>query len=186
MKARNLKALGIVVLIVVLAGVAARAGKDEAEFLPEAVKSAINAEYSGAEIEEAQAEEECITVYEVELEMGEQEVELVISADGKIMEKEAEVPLGEVPAAVKSAIEKACEGGEIKEVTKEVTYWVVTLSKLEMPKTTYEAEVVKDGKEMEIEVAADGTILEQEDEYEDEDEYEIEDEDEYEEEEEDF
>lgn len=193
MNARNLRAVGIIVLIVVLAGAAARAGREASESLPDAVKSAVNAEYPGAKIEEAQLEEECIVVYEVELEQGKEEVELTISADGKIMEKETEIPLSEVPAAVKAAIEAAYKGGEIEEVTKEVTYWVVTLKKLDVPETTYEAEVVKDGKEMEIEVAADGTILKQdaddededEDEYDDEDEYE--DEDEYDdEEEEDF
>jgi hypothetical protein len=169
MNTRNLRAAGVIVLIVVLAGVAARAGRVEETSLPDAVKAVISAEYPGAEIEEVKAEKEGIKVYEVELEMGEEEVELTISADGKIIEKETEIPAGELPAAVKAAIEGAYEGGEIEEVTKEVTYWVVTLSKLETPETTYEVEVVKDGKEIEIELAADGTILEQEDE--DEDEY---------------
>jgi len=167
MKARNLRAVGIIVLLIVLAGAAAHAGKDKCTRLPDAVKAVINAEYPGAEIEESQVEKEGIKVYEVELEQEGQDVELTISADGKIIEKETEIPLSEVPAGVKAAIEGACEGGEIEEVTKEVTYWVVTLKKLETPKTTYEAEVVKDGKEIEIEVAADGTVLEQEDEDED-------------------
>ena len=167
MKARNLRALGIIVLFVVLAGAAAHAGKDKCGGLPDAVKAVINAEYPGAEIEEVEVEKEGIKVYEVELEMGEQEVELAISADGKIIERETELALSELPAGVKAAIEGACEGGEIKEVTKEVTYWVVTLKKLETPKTTYEAEVVKDGKEIEIEVAADGTVIEQKAECED-------------------
>jgi hypothetical protein len=168
MNARNLRAVGIIVLLIVLAAAAAQAGKDKCGKLPDAVKAVINAEYPGAEIEEVKAEKECIKVYEVELEMGEEEVELEISADGKIIEKETELSLSEVPAGVKAAIEGACEGGEIEEVTKEVTYWVVTLKKLETPKTTYEAEVVKDGKEIEIEVAADGTVIEQKDEDEDE------------------
>ena len=169
MNARNLRALGIVVLFIVLAGAAAQAGKGKCGWLPDAVKAVINAEYPGAEIEEVEVEKECIKIYEVELEMGKQDVELEISADGKLVEKEVELAMSEVPGAVKAAIEGACEGGEIEEVRKEVTYWVVTLKKLETPKTTYEAEVVKDGKEMEIELAADGTVLKQEIEGEDKD-----------------
>jgi hypothetical protein len=139
MNARHLRAAGIIVLVVVLAGVAALAGKDKCVSLPDAVKAAISAVYPEAEIEESQVEEE-----------------------GKIIEKETEVALSAVPAAVRAAIAKAYEGGEIEEVTEEVTYWVVTLKRLEAPETTYEAEVVKEGKEIEIELAADGTILEQE------------------------
>ena len=170
MNARYLRAAGIVVLLIVLAGVTAQAGKGKCGWLPDAVKAVINAEYPGAEIEEAEVEKECVKIYEVELEIGKQDVELEISADGKIVEKEIELSLSEVPAGVKAAIEGACEGGEIEEVRKEVTYWVVTLKKLETPETTYEAEVVKDGKEMEIELAADGTVLKQEVEDTDEDE----------------
>jgi len=49
----------------------------------------------------------------------------------------------------------------IKEVEKEVTYAVVKLVKLDEPQTSYEAELSREGAECEIEVAADGTILEQ-------------------------
>ena len=161
MNTRYLKTMRIIVVAVVLVVIAAGAGRDEDVMLPDAVKTAISAAYPGAEIEESQLEEEGIKVYEVELEQDDREIELTISADGEVIEEEREVPLSEVPEAVRAAIAGACEGGEIEEVTEEVTYWVVTLEKLERPQRTYEVEAVRDGNEVEIEFAADGTILEQ-------------------------
>ena len=67
----------------------------------------------------------------------------------------------DLPGPVAKAIEKAAEGATIKEVEKEVTYAVVKLVKLDEPQTSYEAELSREGAECEIEVAADGTILEQ-------------------------
>ena len=161
MKARNWKTACILVVIVAALGAWAGAGKHKEVSLPGAVKAAIDALYPQATIEESALEEEGMEVYEVELEQEGKEVELTIAPDGTVMEKESEVALSDVPAAVKAAIVKAAGGAEIDDVTEEVTYWVVTLKKVETPQTTYEAEVIKDGKEIEIEVGADGTILEQ-------------------------
>ncbi len=124
-------------------------------------KAALDALYPNAEIEEAKVEKEGLKVYEVELEQNGREIEVTLAKDGTLLEVETEMTLQALPEAVAKAIEKASEGATIKEVSKEVTYAVVKLVKLAQPQTSYEAELSKEGAECEIEVAADGTILEQ-------------------------
>lgn len=67
--------------------------------------------------------------------------------------KEEKVSLDQVPAAVKATILKAAEGGAVKEVERESRDG----------KTVYEADVVKDGKEIELQVAEDGKLIARED-----------------------
>jgi uncharacterized membrane protein YkoI len=69
------------------------------------------------------------------------------------------VSLDAVPEAVKATILKEAAGAEIREVEKETEGGV----------TVYEAEVIIDGQEVDIDVAADGTLLGKEVEDEDED-----------------
>lgn len=178
MKRRRWKLVGLVVLVGVMVCAVTYAGKCKKKkvCLPDAVKAAISALYPEAVIEEAKVEKEGLKVYEIELKLNGQEFEVTVAPDGTIIETESEVAVDGLPDAVKAAILKAAGGAEIEEVMEEVTYWVVTLKKLETPETTYEAELIKDGKEIEIEVAADGTILEQkvkDDDEDDEDEEEV-------------
>ena len=163
MKRTNLRLLYIAMVVCVIACVVTYAGKCEQKksCLPLAAKAALDALYPNAEIEEVEVEKEGLKVYEVELEQNGQEVEVVLAPDGTLVEVETEMTVQGLPELVVKAIEKAAEGATIKEVEKEVTYAVVKLVKLEQPKTSYEAELSKDGAECEIEVAEDGTILEQ-------------------------
>ncbi len=64
-------------------------------------------------------------------------------------EREEKVSLDQLPPAVKATILKEARGGTIQEIERE----------RENSKIVYEAEVIIDGKEFEIEVAADGTLL---------------------------
>jgi len=163
MKRKGLKLVCIAMVVGVIACVVTYAGKDEQKksCLPPAVEAALNALYPNAEIEEAEVEKEGLKVYEVELEQNGQEVEVMLAPDGALMEVETEMTVEGLPELVAKAIAKAAEGATIKEVSKEVTYAVVKLVKLDQPQTSYEAELSKEGAECEIEIAADGTILEQ-------------------------
>lgn len=61
----------------------------DASELPELVKNTINKEFSGYEIEKAEiAEKTNGTVYEITLEKGEEEIEVVIDDAGKIIKQE--------------------------------------------------------------------------------------------------
>jgi len=69
--------------------------------------------------------------------------------DGDGSQDEEQVTLDQVPQAVKATILAEAKGGTIKEIERET----------KNGKTVYEAEVVLDGKEVEIKVASDGTLL---------------------------
>lgn len=163
MKSKNLKLAYIAMAVCVIACVVTYADKNEQNkpCLPPAAKAALDALYPNAEIEEAEVEKEGLKVYEVELEQNGQEVEVALAPDGTLLEVETEMTVQELPELVAKAIENAAKGAAVKEVNKEVTYAVVKLVKLDQPQTSYEAELSKEGAECEIEVAADGTILEQ-------------------------
>ena len=150
MKTKHWKLVFILVVSLVILAFAADSDKHNKVSLPDAAKAAIDAKYPQAVIKR---------VYEVELEQSDQEVELTISPDGKIIEKESEVTMDDLPPAVKAAIAKASKGGQVKEIEQETTYYVVTLKKLETPLVTYEAEIIIDGKESEIKFASDGKLL---------------------------
>lgn len=70
-------------------------------------------------------------------------------ATQRIAEGEREVSLAEVPEPVKSTILAQAQGNAINEIEVEV----------ENGQTVYEAEVIIEGREVEIEVAADGALL---------------------------
>lgn len=162
MKWKHLKVAGFMVLACAMmcAVVYAHKHKGKKTWLPDVVKAAIKASYPGAEIEEVEKEYEGVKVYEVELEQNEKEMEVTFAKDGTIVEVETEVSMESLPKAVAKAITEAAKGAKIKEVEKEVIYAVVKLVKLDTPKTVYEAKIIKNGKKCEIEVAADGTVLE--------------------------
>jgi hypothetical protein len=165
---RHWKLVGLMVLagiILCAATYAEKEGKESKESkkveLPAAVKAAVEKLLHGATIGEAEMDEEEVELYAVELKLDKQEMDATVAADGLVAEVKTEEAADKLPKAVADAIKKAVEGATIKEVEKEVTYAEVKLVKLDTPKTTYSAEVVKDGKVTKIEVTADGKILEQ-------------------------
>jgi uncharacterized membrane protein YkoI len=136
--------------------------------VPAVVKAAIDAEAKGGTIGEIEMEtENGRTVYEADVIIDGQEVEIQVAPDGTLLgkktedndeqgddddgdeENEEEVSLDNVPAAVKATILKEAAGAEIEEVVKET----------EDGQTVYEAEVIINGQEADIKVAADGTLL---------------------------
>ncbi len=141
------------------------------EEVPAAVRATIEAEAKDGTIEEVEMEtENGQTVYEADVIIDGQEIEIQVAPDGTLLGKETEddegddddeddededeqeVSLDDVPAAVKETILKEAGDAEIEEVVKET----------EDGQTVYEAEFEVDGKEIEIEVAEDGTLLERE------------------------
>ncbi len=80
-------------------------------------------------------------------------------ATQQLGEDEISVSIDQVPAAVKAALLAEAQGGTINEIEMET----------ENGQAVYEADVVLDGKEVEVKVAADGTVLGKEADDEDED-----------------
>jgi len=144
-------------------------GETEVSFdkVPAAVRVTIENEAKGGTIEEIEVEtEDGETVYEAEVIIDGQEIEIEVAPDGTLLSKETEdddegddddededeeeVSLDDVPEAVKATILKEAAGAEIEEVVKET----------EDGQNVYEAEFEVDGKEIEIEVAENGALLE--------------------------
>lgn len=159
--------LCIVMGLSLLAAVAATgwaSGDDEEQVsidqVPAAVKATILKEAKGGTVKKIEREtEKGKTIYEAEINIDGREIEIEVAADGTLLEIEEEVSLDQVPAAVKATILKEAKGAAIMEVERETS----------SGKTFYEAEWRADGKEVEIKVAADGTLLGREVEEEDED-----------------
>ncbi|HTD21055.1 MAG TPA: PepSY-like domain-containing protein [Terriglobales bacterium] len=85
--------------------------------------------------------------YEAETKVNGHGKDITFDETGKLLAVEEEVPLDSVPAAAKTAIEKAAAGGKIRKVEK------IT----EGGKVSYEAGITKDGKKSEALFLADGT-----------------------------
>ena len=66
--------------------------------------------------------------------------------------EDEEVAFEELPAAVQQTLQNELDGGTIQEIEKEI----------EDGQTTYEAEVLIDGEEWDIEIAEDGTLISKE------------------------
>jgi hypothetical protein len=147
--------IAAVCVIVVAAMVYAEKGKMK-ETLPAAVESAVKAMFPSAAIEKSKMEEMEIKTYEVEL----KGASMNVAADGMVASVETVEEVNALPAAVAQTIK--AQGVKVAKVEKEVQYAELKLVKLDVPMTTYEAKISKDGKEMEIKIAADGKILKQE------------------------
>ena len=156
----------VLTLVVLLAGVLAclnvYADKHEHIKIPDKVMVAVKSLFPQAEIEEVEMDVEGISCYEIEVEKGDVEFTLTVTPDGTIIEQEQEIDIKDLPEAIRNYIKTALSGAEIEEAKKETEYYEIILKKLDKPKISYEIEMEKDGKEMEIEFSPDGTILEQE------------------------
>jgi len=159
MKAKGYRSAGMVLAVAALLSAATYAERGDGVRLPAAVRKALQSLYPGATPEEVKSEMEGMRVYEVELEQGERKFEVTLAPNGTVLEVETQVALEELPDPVKAALRRAAGGAEIEEISKEVTHWVLTLKKLDAPEVSYEAQVVKDGREIELEFAADGALL---------------------------
>ena len=91
--------------------------------------------------------------YEAEWLAGGKKVEINVSADGKVTEREAVVTIDQVPAPVKEVILREAGQNTILEV-EEITDAAGN--------KTYEAEYKDAGKDVELKIAADGKLLEKE------------------------
>ena len=150
--------LAVLVSLVSLSVFADQGHRTGLKKLPEAVTATLQSLFPDGKIEEVEKDFEGIMLYEIEVEQGGEESELSIAPDGTIVEEEQEIDIDALPEAIQQAI----AGADVEEAVMETEYYVVKLVKLDVPKVSYEVEMKRDGKEMEIEFAPDGTVLEKE------------------------
>ena len=125
--------------------------------LPSAVQKTVKRELGSAYIDEIERDtEDGKVVYKVEAETADgREIELEVAEDGTLLEKKEEVRLTDVPAAVRATIEREL-GGVIPEKIERQT---------EEGTIRYEVDAeMADGREIDLDVAEDGTLLEKKEE----------------------
>jgi len=117
--------------------------------LPAAVQETVREQTKGGKLVElAEETENGQKFYEAETEVDGRTRDILINAEGTVVEVEEEVLLESIPEPARSAIEREAGTGKIgkvEAVTKDGT-------------TLYEAKIKKDGKKHEIKVTSDGTI----------------------------
>ena len=153
----------------------------EVSTLPARAKAAIESAFPKAVVTDTELEyEDGVKLYEVALTLGGRKMDVKLSPKGTILEIETKVGVNEVPKAAMQAIRQHAKGGRVEEIEKVELRGVVKsgrLVKLRQPKIFFEAEVARDGREAEIKVAPDGSLVEKPEWKDDEDEDDEEDDD---------
>lgn len=134
--------------------------------LPAAVAQAVKNNFPSAEIDIMDVEEEAgITLYDIEFKAGKGEIE--VAQDGTVIDVTTIIAMKDVPKAAAEVIQKAAAGATIKQLEKSEVRAEIkkegekgTIIKLDSPKYVYEAELVKGNQRGEIQVAADGKVIE--------------------------
>ena len=134
--------------------------------LPAAVVKAIEENVPNAEIEKVDIEEKGgIALYDIEFKADQGEIE--VAEDGTVIDVVTVITMEDVPESVSEVLKKAAEGATIIRIEKSEVWSEIkiegeqgTIVKLDSPKYVYEAELMKDDQTGEIEVAADGTVIE--------------------------
>jgi hypothetical protein len=134
--------------------------------LPAAVVKAVKDNFPNAEIETSEVEKEAgITLYDIEFKAGRGEIE--VAEDGTVMDVATTVAMKDVPKSALDAIQKAGGSATIKQLEKSEVRAEIKkeggigkVVKLDSPRYVYEAELVKGNQRGEMEVAADGKVIE--------------------------
>lgn len=146
---RSLAFLSIVVFVSLMAAAAQEKGL-KVKDLPPAVQKTVQEQLKGAELKGLSKETaKGKTIYELETTVNGKTRDLLIDANGAVLEVEEATALDAIPAPARTAFQKAATGGKIKTVE------ILTKG----GKVTYEAAISKGGKNSEIQVTADGTVV---------------------------
>jgi hypothetical protein len=130
--------LGVLVGLALAASVAGAGVRVPLEKVPAPAVKAIKDRFAKATIQSVDKEGK--DRFEFALKEGDRTFDVGVTAEGKFLHVKEEVPAKDLPAAVKSAVEKKFPGAEITEAEKVVT------GEGDSAKTVYEL-VVKKGKE---------------------------------------
>lgn len=120
--------------------------------VPAAVQATITANANGGKVHKIEMEtENGATVYEAKVKSDDEKIAIEVAADGTLVEAETKgLDLDDLPKAVQATVTAHANGSKIGKIEEET----------EKGTTVYEAKVkTADGKEMEIQVAPDGTFV---------------------------
>jgi hypothetical protein len=143
-----------------------KTGKQAKVELPAAVAKVVKENRPSAEIDSVEVEKEAgIVLYDIEFKSSQGEME--VTQDGTVLEIANIISMKDLPKGAAEAIQKAGEGAKIKEIEKSEVRAAIEKAggkgkviKLASPKFVYEAELVKGAKTGEIQVTAEGKVVE--------------------------
>jgi len=128
--------------------------------LPAAVEAAVKKAFPNAAVTKVEAEvKHGVRVFGIDLQNGKAEASIDVAEDGTVIAVETPIEAKDLPKAAADAIAKAAPGA-IKEILKEEVQAKIKLVKLSDARIVYEVDVTKDGTKGELDVAADGTVVE--------------------------
>ena len=144
---------GVLILTVVLNGCMMFSKEVKLVDVPSPAQAVIQSHTSGGTIDKITCKkEEEKHYYKVEYKKDDRKSELKVDDDGRVLEKEEALMMEELPSVVKETVKIESAGAKIKELVLET----------EEGKTFYEVEFEKDGKEYEVKILEDGSVLKRE------------------------
>jgi hypothetical protein len=149
----------IATVLGITACVSANEEKDEdvsMDKVPQAVKDTLKQYASESNVKKVEkSDEDGVEAFEFDITQGTHSYELAITPDGKFNGTEEDVQLSDMPEAAQAALKaQAGDDGKLSGFEKAVD---------KNNKTTYEADIKKNGKKFEVAVDADGTVVSKED-----------------------
>jgi uncharacterized membrane protein YkoI len=139
------------ICLLLAATIAAQEKKIKRSDLPPAVEKTVAAQSQGATLRGFSEEQENgQTCYEAKLLVGNHKKDILIDANGAIVEVEEEVAADTLPQEVRDGLNAQASGGKLLKVEA-----ITKHDKL----VAYEARVLKGGKKTEVEVGPDGKPL---------------------------
>lgn len=153
--------IGVTMCVVTHAAKEVKKQKKKKLPIPDVVKNAIDEHYIGAAIRSAELERADIQVYDVRITKNGEKIRVTVSQDGTVVSAESRTAMTNVPLSAAAAINKAAEGGKAGNITSKTIYAVFKVEKLNKPRTVYEARLTKGRERKGIQVASDGTVVEQ-------------------------
>lgn len=121
--------------------------------LPQPVKATFDRETAGGKVMKMkQIKEDGKILYVAEMMRDGKETEVEVFADGQICCIETKVKLVDLPAAVRAAVERETAGMKIEKIEEKVS----------KGKKTYTVEAEIGGKELDLELAEDGSVISRE------------------------
>lgn len=143
------------------------------EKLSKAARAGIKKAFPKAEILKVEREPQMVVIYEVELRQGDKRMQAEVFVNGEILSVEWKIAREALPKAVAESLAKVAGDAEIKELEKKEIRATISISRFPKPRNIYEAEFVKDGKMVEVQINEAGKVIAIEEEDDDEDEREI-------------